>query len=91
MEKVSKASLEKEAKKGNIDHVKRIFELVPIAMVLFGQDFKILDCNMESVHMFGFNEKKECIAELRRQLLAQEGVEFKPCGRVDMKNFNHNL
>ena len=74
-----KAAMEAEHQREVNERIQMILDAAPMAVNLFDSNRVLIDCNMEAVRMFGFNDKETCAAALKERFLDLSPT-YQPCG-----------
>jgi len=66
--------------------IELILDSTPMAVNLFDSNHALIDCNMESVRIFGFENKGKCVQALKERFL-DLSPEYQPCSTPSKEKF----
>ncbi|MCL2168594.1 MAG: PAS domain-containing protein [Defluviitaleaceae bacterium] len=64
------------------EDMQRLFEVAPMAVNLYNSKFELIQCNLESVKMFGFGEDKKSYMEHFNLNMVEFSKPVQPCGSL---------
>jgi len=76
-----KAELEVEYQREISERTRLILDSAPMAVSLYNSDMSLVDCNMEAVRMFGFDDKETCLRVHGERFMGLS-PEYQPCGTL---------
>ena len=69
------------------EYLQMLFSTMPVSVIVYSASDKLLDCNLETVKMFGFDDKEVFMQAFGEDFL-RFSPEYQPCGRSTIELTN---